>query len=145
MIIAADFDGTICEHKYPKIGEERPFATEILRQLIAERYKVVLWTMRTGDLLEEAIKWCEERGVYFYAVNNENSDLFDEKRGAGLSCKLNADIFIDDRNIGGLPDWPTIYRIIKENKTYEQIIRRRVRDEFTEAKPPHPKWMFWKK
>ena len=99
MIIAVDFDGTICEHKYPKIGEERPFATEILRQLIAERYKVVLWTMRTGDLLEEAIKWCEERGVYFYAVNNENSDLFDEKRGAGLSCKLNADIFIDDRNL----------------------------------------------
>jgi len=145
MIIAVDFDGTIVEHKYPEIGEERPYATEVLKMLIAERHKLVLWTMRTGDLLNEAIKWCSDRGVDFYAVNSENSDMFDEKRDERYSCKINADVFIDDKNVGGLPDWPTIYKIIHDNRSYEQILRRRVREQMVEAKPPVPNWMFWKK
>ena len=144
MVIAVDFDGTIVEHEYPEIGEERPFATEVLKMLMADRHKLVLWTMRDGKLLDDAVKWCADRGVEFYAVNSDISPLFPEERDPNLSCKLHADVFIDDRNVGGLPDWPTIYKIIKEKKTFEQIIRRRVREEFTEAKPPHPKWMFWK-
>jgi len=145
MIIACDFDGTIVEHRYPQIGMEKPFATEILKRLISERHKIVLWTLRKGELLDEAVKWCADRGVHFYAVNNENSEMFNEERDKDFSCKLQADFFIDDRNIGGLPDWPTIYKIIHEHKTFEQIIRRQVREEFSTQKPPTPKWMFWKK
>lgn len=145
MLIAVDFDGTIVEHKYPQIGEERPFATEILRKLIADRHKVVLWTLRTGDLLDEAVKWCADRGVNFYAINNEHSQMFDEAKDPSFSCKLNADVWIDDRNVGGLPDWPTIYKIITEHRSWEQMIRKQVREQFAESKPPHPKWMFWKK
>lgn len=64
MTIAVDFDGTIVEHRYPKIGEEIPFATETLKILAQERHKLILWTVREGELLEEAIEWCRQRGVF---------------------------------------------------------------------------------
>ena len=69
MIIAVDFDGTIVEHKYPAIGRELPFAIETLRKLQSERHKLILWTVREGVLLEEALSFCRERGLEFYAVN----------------------------------------------------------------------------
>ena len=144
MLIAVDFDGTIVEHQYPEIGEERPFATEVLKMLIAERHKVVLWTMREGKLLDEAVQWCADRGVQFYAVNSNSPSMFLEAKKDYLSCKLNADVFIDDRNIGGLPDWPTIHRIINSGKSWKQMIRAEVMNEFQEHEPPYPKWMFWK-
>ena len=103
MVIAVDFDGTIVEHRYPEIGKELPFATETLRMLIKERHKLILWSVREGKLLEDAVNWCRERGVEFYAINKdfpeENVEL-----NKHFSRKLKADLFIDDRNIGGLPD-----------------------------------------
>lgn len=117
MIIAIDFDGTIVQHKYPEIGTEIPFATATIRKLIAEQHQVILWTVRRGNLLEEAIDWCKERGIEFYAVNKSFPE---EEAGVGYG-KVNADIFIDDRNLGGLPDWGNIYRMIKENKTWKDI------------------------
>lgn len=71
MVIAVDFDGTIVEHKYPAIGRELPFATETLRMLIRDRHKLILWSVREGRLLDEAVEWCRERGVEFYAVNRD--------------------------------------------------------------------------
>ena len=71
MTIAVDFDGTIVEHKYPKIGNELPFATQTLRMLAQDRHKLILWSVREGDLLQEAIDWCRERGVEFYAINKD--------------------------------------------------------------------------
>lgn len=62
MIIAVDFDGTIVEHKYPKIGNELPFATATLRLLTEENHRLILWTVRHGELLQEAVDWCKERG-----------------------------------------------------------------------------------
>ena len=59
MIIAVDFDGTIVQHKYPEIGSEIPFATATIRRLIAEQHQVILWTVRRGELLQEAIDWCK--------------------------------------------------------------------------------------
>jgi hypothetical protein len=144
MTIAVDFDGTIVEHKYPEIGEERPFATEVLKMLINDRHKLILWTVREGELLDDALNWCKERGVEFWAVNSDSSDMFKEAKDENLSCKLNADIFIDDRGIGGLPSWYTIYKIISTGKTYKQLIRQQMREELTLAEPPYPKWMFWK-
>ena len=146
MVIAVDFDGTIVEHEYPAIGEERPYATEVLRNLIADRHKLILWTMRDGDLLKEAVDWCKERGVEFYSINSDSSAMFGEDRNPELSCKLNADYFIDDRNIGGLPTWTEIYDIITYGKSYAQILRHRFKQEINiPAEPPTPAWMFWKK
>lgn len=121
MTIAIDFDGTIVTDKYPKIGSELPFATQTLRQLIADRHKLILWTVREGQLLDEAIEWCKKRGVEFYAINKDYPEE-DKERNRHYSRKLKADLFIDDRGIAGLPDWGTIYRIINEKKTYAQIL-----------------------
>ena len=120
MTIAVDFDGTIVEHRYPKIGEESPFATETLKILAQERHKLILWTVREGELLEEAIEWCRQRGVFFYSVNKDYPE--EEKSHNGFSRKLKADLFIDDRNLGGLPDWGTIYQMIHEQKPYEPVL-----------------------
>ena len=57
MVIAVDFDGTIVEHKYPAIGKERPFAVATLKQLMEDGHKLVLWSVRTGELLDEAVAW----------------------------------------------------------------------------------------
>ena len=71
MIIAVDFDGTIVEHEYPAIGREIPFATETLKMLMKQNHKLIMWSVREGKLLDDAIKWCKERGVEFYAVNKD--------------------------------------------------------------------------
>ena len=106
MVIAVDFDGTIVEHRYPRIGKPIPFAIDILKQLQNEHHILILWTVREGDLLQEAIDYCAQHGLVFYA---HNSNFPDEDRASG-SRKLTADLFIDDRNFGGLPDWDIIYR-----------------------------------
>lgn len=121
MIIAIDFDGTIVEHRYPKIGNEIPFAIQALKMLIEERHQLILWTVREGDLLKEALEWCRERGVEFYAVNRDYPE--EDIAHQGFSRKIKADIFIDDRNLGGLPDWGDIYRMVQEKLTYEDLYR----------------------
>lgn len=116
MTIAVDFDGTIVENRYPKIGEERDFATETLKMLIREHHLLILWTCREGQLLDEALQWCKERGVEFYAVNRDYpEETFDNN--PCFSRKLKADLFIDDRNIGGLPDWGDIFQMITHKNT----------------------------
>ena len=71
MTIAVDFDGTIVEHRYPKIGNEIPFAIQTLKKLIQDHHKLILWSVREGELLDEAVEWCRVRGVEFYAVNKD--------------------------------------------------------------------------
>ncbi len=119
MLIAVDFDGTIVEHKYPKIGKEIPFATQTLRQLVQDGHRLILWTIRHGDTLAEAVEWCRERGVVFYAVNSDYEGQ--EGVSGDRSPKVKCDIYIDDRNVGGLPDWGTIYDMITNNLTYETL------------------------
>lgn len=120
MTIAVDFDGTIVEHRYPAIGKERAFATITLRRLAEEGHRLILWSVREGHLLDEAVEWCRERGVTFYAINRD----FEEEDGTGrdYSRKIKADMFIDDRNVGGLPDWGTIYNLIHQRKTWEEYL-----------------------
>ena len=120
MTIAVDFDGTIVEHKYPAIGEEIPFAVDTLKMLIRDRHKLILWSVREGHLLDEAVAWCRERGIEFYAVNKDYPEETTENN-QHFSRKLKVDIFIDDRHLGGLPDWGTIYRMVSRRKTWNDI------------------------
>ena len=122
MIIAVDFDGTIVEHRYPAIGKERPFATDTLKKLIKDGHRLILWTVREGRLLDEAVAFCRERGVEFYAVNRDYPEE-EKENNKHYSRKLKADVWIDDRNVGGLPDWGTIYEMITYRKTYEDIFQ----------------------
>lgn len=117
MTIAVDFDGTIVEHCYPSIGKERPFAVATLRQLQRENpeLKLILWTVREGQLLQNALEWCEKRGLSFYAVNSNFPEELPSATAANQGCrKVTADIYIDDRNLGALPSWPEIYRRLRE-------------------------------
>jgi hypothetical protein len=139
MTIAVDFDGTIVEHRYPEIGREIPFATQTLKMLIEDRHKLILWSVREGKLLDDAVEWCRKRGVEFYAVNKDFPEE-DLNKNQTFSRKLKADIWIDDRNIGGLPDWGTIYQMITERKTYEQVLMERM--EHMEPKPKKKWWQF---
>lgn len=121
MTIAVDFDGTIVEHRYPEIGKERPFAIQTLKQLIEDGHKLILWTVREGQLLDEAVEWCAQRGIIFYAVNRDyDEDVEEENRN--FSRKLKVGMFIDDRNVGGLPDWGTIYQLICKRQSYEDFL-----------------------
>ena len=110
MTIAVDFDGTIVEHRYPAIGPELPFAIDTLKFLCAKRHKLILWTVREGQLLDEAVAYCKNRGLEFYAVNKNYPE--EKETHEGYSRKLQADLFIDDRNLGGLPDWGEIYQML---------------------------------
>ncbi len=121
MVIAVDFDGTIVEHRYPEIGEERPFATDTLKMLINDHHRLILWSVREGKLLDDAVEWCRQRGVEFWAVNRDYPEETADNN-QHFSRKLKADMFIDDRNIGGLPDWGTIYRMISERRTWDHLL-----------------------
>ncbi|MCF4102394.1 hydrolase [Gillisia sp. M10.2A] len=107
LTIAVDFDGTIVENRYPEIGKPILFALETLQQLQKEGHLLILWTYRSGSQLQEAVKFCNKNGVFFYSVNKSYpEENFDES----ISRKIQADFFIDDRNIGGLMGWGEIYQ-----------------------------------
>ncbi|MAP79762.1 MAG: hydrolase [Aequorivita sp.] len=107
--IAVDFDGTIVEDAYPKIGRPIIFAFDTLKRLQNDGHRLILWTYRKGRTLQEAVDFCKENGIEFYAVNNSFPE---EEFDTSHSRKINADIFIDDRNIGGLKSWGEIYQIL---------------------------------
>jgi len=119
MVIAVDFDGTIVEHAYPEIGKPIPYAIEVLKKLQKEeRHTLILWTVREGDLLQEAVDYCSKNGIEFYAANKN----YPEEEIEDSPRKLTADIFIDDKNIGGLPDWSVIYKaIVSGNNDFENL------------------------
>lgn len=109
MVIAVDFDGTIVENRYPEMGKERPFAFYSLKALQAKGYLLILWTCRQGQLLDDAVELCRKNGIEFYAVNctypgQENDNT--------ISRKIDADMYIDDRNYGGMPSWGEIYQTL---------------------------------
>ncbi|WP_029035238.1 BT0820 family HAD-type phosphatase [Salinimicrobium terrae] len=107
LTIAVDFDGTLVENRYPKIGKPILFAFESLRKLQQEGHQIILWTYRSGIKLDEAVEFCEKKGIKFYAVNKSYpEEEFDDKM---MSRKILADIFIDDRNINGLLPWGEVY------------------------------------
>ena len=110
MKIAVDFDGTIVEHRYPQIGEEKLFAFETLKQLQKLGHQLILWTFRYGKELDEAIEYCKKKGIEFYAVNKSYPE--EEYEPDICSRKIDADIFIDDRNVGGFPGWSEIWQML---------------------------------
>lgn len=99
MIFAVDFDGTLCEDKWPEIGEpnERLLCFCKARKRFGD--KLILWTNRQGEKLAEAIDWCSKHGLVFDAVNEDLPETIE--RFGSSSRKIFADFFIDDRMLGG--------------------------------------------
>lgn len=109
LTIAVDFDGTIVEDAYPEIGKPQVFAFETLKRLQEQGHRLILWTYRCGDRLDEAVSFCEEKGLVFYAVNKSFPE---EEDDINRSRKILADLFIDDRNLGGFPGWAKVYQTL---------------------------------
>jgi len=115
MIIAVDFDGTIVEHTYPSIGKTKLFAFETLKTLQKQKHTLILWTFRAGKELQEAVDFCKKNGVEFYAVNsNYPEEVYDNS----ISRKINADVYIDDKNLGGFPGWSKVWQMLENEAQY---------------------------
>ena len=93
-IIAVDFDGTLCEYAWPRIGEPNK---ELISYLLNEQKtgtKLILWTCRVGEKLWEAVCWCSKHGLVFDAINDNVQEAI--TMFGGDSRKVYADIYIDD-------------------------------------------------
>jgi len=119
--IAVDFDGTIVEHEWPKIGREKLFAFQTLKELEKRGARLILWTLRTGKELDEAVEYCRQNGIEFYAVNkNYPEEIIDES----ASRKIDADIFIDDKNLGGFAGWSEAWQTIFPYEIHERMAEK---------------------
>ncbi|WP_242202331.1 BT0820 family HAD-type phosphatase [Aestuariivivens insulae] len=129
LIIAVDFDGTIVEDAYPKIGKPILFAFETLKKLQEKGHRLILWSYRSGKRLDEAVSFCNKHGISFYAVNKSFPE---EQSIEGQSRKIHADIFIDDRNIGGFIGWGKVYQLLidSENPLTHKPNKKRFLDFF---------------
>lgn len=128
MRIAVDFDGTIVENQYPAIGVEKAFAVKTLKQLAAEGDDLILWTARSGQYLQDAVDWCRSQGLTFSAVNSNYHTCINHQNVFSGARKIHADIFIDDRIVGGFPGWPTVYAKIAR-------LKRHINREFSKDSP----------
>ena len=138
--IAVDFDGTVVEHAYPAIGQEMLFAFATLKRLQERGHKLILWSIREGKALQEAVDYCKANGVEFYAVN---ANFPGEVLEPGVSArKVNADIFIDDRNVGGFRGWSEIYQMLhpEDGPFFHQLENEKAHFNFREARKKKGFW-----
>lgn len=94
LVIAVDFDGTLCEHAFPEIGPPKEKVIAKVRELQARGHRIVLWTCREGEPLEEAVAWCESQGIRLDRVNENYYPVLDF-----ATHKIVADIYLDDKAV----------------------------------------------
>lgn len=93
-IVAVDFDGTLVKNKFPDIGEINWFVWEAVQKAQADGKKIILWTSRTGEVLDAAVEFCTRHGLKFDAIN----DNIPEVKALGWNArKVFATMYIDDR------------------------------------------------
>ena len=105
LVFAIDFDNTLCENKYPDIGEPIQPIIDFCKNMKADGHKLILWTCREGELLIKAVSWCAKFGLYFDAINSNLPERI-EQYGTDPR-KIGADFYVDDKSY-----WP----IEKESK-----------------------------
>ncbi len=96
IIFSTDFDGTLCENKWPDIGKPN---TRLIWYLIAAKsngHKIILNTMREGEMLDKAVDWCKLHGLEFDAIN-DNLQVMKDFYGNNPR-KIYADYYLDDHN-----------------------------------------------
>ena len=131
LTIAVDFDGTIVEHRYPEIGPVIPHSFEVLKELQEREHRLILWTFRDGIYLKEAVNFCLDNGIIFFAVNKSYPD---EELDKYMSRKIDADVFIDDRNVGGFLGWENIRKILIPDSEYFKPKKDTAQEENIEQK-----------
>jgi len=116
MIIAIDFDGTIVEHDYPRIGSLIKNAKDVINRLHYDGHTILIWTVRSGIAQAEAIQYLMDNDIKFDRVNCDAIQVGGNPEWTTFSPKIYADVYIDDRNLGGMPEWDEIYKIINNGK-----------------------------
>jgi hypothetical protein len=118
IILCIDFDGTIVEHDFPRVGKPMPLAIEVIKELKEAGYVLILWTCREGKFLDDAIMFCLENGLKFDGYNETPPEH--EFRPEG-GRKAYGDYYIDDRNLGGFPGWEAVrmelLNVYKDSRT----------------------------
>jgi len=129
--IVVDFDGTLVENEYPDIGKPKLFAFETLKALQEKGFRLILWTVRSGKELDDAVAFCRSNGIEFYAVNRNYPE---EEWDGSITRKIEADIFIDDRNLGGFVEWGRVWQLLfpgeSDLEVEKQIVKRLRRPPF---------------
>lgn len=100
MIVAVDFDGVLCRDEFPEIGAPNYRMISLVREIADAGHEVVLWTSRADDRLVEAVRWCEDRGLHFCAVNDNapsNRERYKDLYPNGTR-KVFADVYMDDKD-----------------------------------------------
>jgi hypothetical protein len=119
MIIAVDFDDTVCDSLFPDIIGEKPEAIRTLIDLQNAGHEIVIWTCRAGMNLEIAAQWLDARGFKPECFNeNAPSCLVEYKdlvKKTGEGRKIYADVYIDDKNLGGFPGWNEVRKQLLED------------------------------
>ena len=93
MTIGIDFDGCLVSWDFPLVGKDIGSA-EVCRDLVKKRVKIILYTMRDKEFLDDAVKWCNDNKIELYGINENPSQTWSDSR------KVHADIYIDDQALG---------------------------------------------
>lgn len=118
MIIAVDFDGTLHNGVYPNIGEPQEGAVDVMHKLDRDGHVLIIWSCRSGDDQTAMINWLLEYGIPFNRVNDNDAGKI--KKFSNNSRKVYAHLYIDDKQVGGLPPWDEIYEEVRlMNVNYE--------------------------
>lgn len=114
MILGIDFDGTIAELEYPELGKIKPNAIDVINRLHDKGHTIIIWTCRSDDHQDLVENYLKKNGLKFHHINDNCPSLILQY---GNNCrKISADIYIDDRQLGGIPDdWLEIEKMIDEH------------------------------
>ena len=110
-MISVDFDGTIVEHDFPRIGKPMPYAIEVLKLLQEAGWKIILNTCREDHPTDDSKQYLTDALIYLKlnGVNirsaNENHHEDDFRVNGEKKRKVYAQVYVDDRNFGGFPGW----------------------------------------
>ena len=119
-VIAIDFDGTIVEHDFPRIGALKPWAKSVINKWYDMGYKIIIWTCRNNHEpdhpewdqapISAVREFLMKEGVKFHGINQQQPGL-----GFYLEArKIFANVYIDDRNMGGFPGWKVTEKAIAQ-------------------------------
>jgi len=125
LIFAIDFDGTIVTNKFPEIGELMPNAKKVINALYSAGHTILVWTCRSFDehtdaSIYDVARFLAKEQIKVNGINvNAPSVVFNP------FPKIYADIYIDDRQLGGIPsDWLEILKMINKelkNRNMEEV------------------------
>ena len=124
LTIAIEFDGTIVEDQYPGIGSEKPLASAIIKALQAKGHQIILYTHRRGKELQAAVDWCAGRDLFFHHLNHNPFQKYSSR-------KTEADVYIDGKNLGGMPAWEEIFQVLHPYELSEINYRNKTNSDIS--------------